>query len=290
MYIGSRCTAGCACHLVPDTGDTEGFETIRRKLDAEIARAQARGRDDADITAYENAVVAAAQGLAAINAEIDANYDKEYALIQLISDSSERETALSNLNQRYNAERRQAALEYAALLADIALPVFKQENIQQAATDIDLLTQKLREYSAASESDKPQILEELNQLTAGMDEGSLVEYIGLLTQIQSLLDSGLTETEVQSMFPEINFSTALDQIAAIQSFLKGRETLLPGLSSIFGEALPDEMITLTTDLDMTGAQARWDEFAANPGAITTDAIIANYADAEGAINTILILK
>lgn len=97
---------------------------------------------------------------------------KEYALIQLISDSSERETALSNLNQRYNAERRQAALEYAALLADIALPVFKQENIQQAATDIDLLTQKLREYSAAGESDKPQILEELNQLTTGMDEGS----------------------------------------------------------------------------------------------------------------------
>ena len=282
-FIDAREAIQIKYNLVPDTGNTEGFETIRRKLDAEVARAQARGQDDADVTVYENAVVAAAQGLAAINSEIDANYDKEYALIQLISDSSERETALSNLNQRYNAERRQAALEYAALLADIALPVFKQENIQQAATDIDLLTQKLREYSAAGESDKPQILEELNQLTTGMDEGSLVEYIGLLTQIQSLLDSGLTEDEVQAMFPEIDFSTALDQIAAIQSFLKGRETLLPGLASIFGEALPDEMITLTTDLDMTGAQARWDEFAANPGAITTDAIIASYADAENAV-------
>lgn len=31
---------------------------------------------------------------------------------------------------------------------------------------------------------------------------------------------------------------------------------------------------------MTGAPARWDEFAANPGAITTDAIISGYADAE----------
>lgn len=270
-------------NLVPATGDAEGFETIRKKLEAEVARAQARGQSDADITVYENAVVAAAQGLATVNSQIDANYDKEYALIQLISDSAERETALANLNQRYNAERRQAALEYAELLADIALPVFQQENIQQAASDIDLLTQKLREYSAAGETEKPQILEDLNQLTAGMDESSLVEYIGLLTQIQSLLDSGLTEEEIQSKFPEIDFSTALDQIAAIQSFLKGRESLLPGLSSMFGEALPDEMVTMTTDLDMTGAQARWDEFAANPGVITTDAIIASYADAEGVV-------
>ena len=31
---------------------------------------------------------------------------------------------------------------------------------------------------------------------------------------------------------------------------------------------------------MTGAQARWDEFAANPGVITTDAIIASYQENE----------
>ena len=34
------------------------------------------------------------------------------------------------------------------------------------------------------------------------------------------------------------------------------------------------MLTIATDLDMTGAQERWDTFAADPGAITTDAIIA----------------
>lgn len=51
---------------------------------------------------------------------------------------------------------------------------------------------------------------------------------------------------------------------------------------MFGEALPEEALKIATDLDMTGAQARWDEFAANPGAITTEAIISGFQDAENA--------
>lgn len=189
-------------------------------------RAQARGKQDADVTVYENAVVAAAQGLAAMNSEIDAQYDKEYALIQLIEDSAERQAAMDALNARYNENRRAAAQEYAALLADIVMPVWEQENIQQAAADVDTLTQKLREYSAANETEKPALLEDLNAITAAMDEGAMTEYIAILTQIQSLLDSGMSEAEVQAMFPEIDFSTALEQIASIQAFLNNSEVEL----------------------------------------------------------------
>ena len=134
--------------------DADGFDTIRQKLEAEVARAQARGKQDADVTVYENAVVAAAQGLAAMNAEIDAQYDKEYALIQLIEDSTERQNAMEALNAKYNENRRDAALEYAALLSDVVPKVWAQADIQQAASDVDTLTQKLREYSAAGESRK----------------------------------------------------------------------------------------------------------------------------------------
>lgn len=62
-------------HLTPE--DVDGFDTIRQKLEAEVARAQARGKQDADVTVYENALVAAAEGLAAVNQQIDAQYDKE---------------------------------------------------------------------------------------------------------------------------------------------------------------------------------------------------------------------
>ena len=161
------------------------------------------------------------------------------------------------------------------------MPVWQQEDIQGAAADIDALTQKLREYSAADESEKPGILEDINEITAAMDEGAVTEYIALLMQVQSLLDSGMTEAEVQSLFPELDFSGAMDQIAAIQTFLTDRKNLLPGLESMFSEAIPDEVLKIATDLDMTGAQARWDEFAQNPGAITTEAIISGYGQQEG---------
>ena len=260
--------------------DADGFDTIRQKLEAEVARAQARGKQDADVTVYENAVVAAAQGLAAMNAEIDAQYDKEYALIQLIEDSTERQNAMEALNAKYNENRRNAALEYAALLSDVVPKVWAQADIQQAASDVDTLTQKLREYSAAGETEKPALLADLSAIAAAMDEGAMTEYLAMLTQIQSLLDSGLSESEIQAMFPEIDFTTALEQIAAIQTFLNNREVELPGLAEMFGDALPEEVLTIATDLDMTGAQERWDTFAADPGAITTDAIIAELREDE----------
>ena len=260
--------------------DADGFDTIRQKLEAEVARAQARGKTDADVTVYENAVVAAAQGLAAMNAEIDAQYDKEYALIQLIEDSTERQNAMEALNAKYNENRRNAALEYAALLSDVVPKVWAQADIQKAASDVDTLTRKLREYSAAGETEKPALLEDLNAIAAAMDEGAMTEYLAMLTQIQSLLDSGLSESEIQAMFPEIDFTTALEQIAAIQTFLNNRELELPGLAEMFGDALPEEVLTIAADLDMTGAQERWDAFAADPGAITTDAIIAELREDE----------
>lgn len=261
--------------------DTDGFAKIRQQMEAEIARAQAAGKSDADVSVYEDAMVAAAEGMAAVNAQIDAQYDKEFQLIQLITDSTERQAALDDLNARYNAQRQAAALEYAETMASVVMPVWNQPDIQAAATDIDTLTQKLREYSAANESEKPQLLEDLNEITSTMDEGAITEYIALLMQVQSLLDSGMSEAEVQNLFPELDFSGAMDQIASIKTFLSNHENLLPGLDDMFSEAIPEEVLTIATDLDMTGAQERWTEFAANPGAITTEAIVTGFTQQEG---------
>ena len=261
--------------------DTDGFAKIRQQMEAEIARAQATGKSDADVSVYEDAMVAAAEGMAAVNAQIDAQYDKEFQLIQLITDSTERQAALDDLNARYNAQRQAAALEYAETMASVVMPVWNQPDIQAAATDIDTLTQKLREYSAANESEKPQLLEDLNEITSTMDEGAITEYIALLMQVQSLLDSGMSEAEVQNLFPELDFSGAMDQIASIKTFLSNHENLLPGLDDMFSEAIPEEVLTIATDLDMTGAQERWAEFAENPGAITTEAIVTGFTQQEG---------
>ena len=264
--------------------DTDGFDTIRNKVEAEVARAEARGQE-VSATVYENAMVAAAEGMSAVNSSLDEQYDKEYALIQLIENSAERQQALDALNAKYNSDRRAAAMEYAQLMADVVMPVWQQDDIQTAKTQVGDLMQLLRQYSAAStDAEKKSFLPQLNQLTASMDEGALTEYIGLLTQIQSLLDSGMSESEVQAMFPDIDFSSALEQLAAIQTYLNQNkwDTNLTSLNEMFGEAIGEEVLKITTDLDMTGAQARWDEWASNPGAITTEAVIQGYTEAENA--------
>ena len=260
--------------------DTDGFEGIAQKVEAEVARAQARGQSGADVSVYENAVKAAAEGMAAVNTELDAQYDKEYAVIQLIEDSAERQSALDALNTRYNEDRLAAAREYAQTLAGVVMPVWEQEDIQQANQQVDTLLTKLREYSMAGEGEKPAILQDLADLSAEMDEGALTEYLGLLTQIQSLLDSGMSESEIQAMFPDIDVSGLMDQFAGVADYIDLIKTDLPGLYSMFNESLPEEVLKIATDLDMTGAQARWNEFAANPGAITTEAIITGYANSE----------
>ena len=261
--------------------DTDGFEGIAQKVEAEVARAQARGQSGADASVYENAVKAAAEGMAAVNAELDAQYDKEYAVVQLIEDSTERQNALDELNARYNENRLAAAREYAQTLAGVVMPVWEQDDIQQANQQVDTLLTKLREYSMAGEGEKPAILEDLADLSSEMDEGALTEYLSLITQIQSLMDSGMSEEEVQSMFPEIDVSGLMDQFAGVADYIDLIKTDLPGLYSMFNESLPEEVLKIATDLDMTGAQARWNEFAANPGAITTEAIISGYTEAEG---------
>ena len=266
-------------HLTP--ADTEGFEEIGRRVEAEVTRAKARGQSDADVSVYENAVKAAAEGMAAVNRELDAQYDKEREVIQLMEDASERQSALDGLNARYNENRLAAAREYAATLAGVVMPVWEQDSIRQANQQIDSLLTKLREYSMAGEGDKPKILEDLANLSTEMDEGALTEYLGLLTQIQSLMDSGLGESEVQTLFPDIDVSSLMDQFAGIAEYIGLIKTDLPGLYSMFHESLPEEALKIATDLDMTGAQARWNEFAANPGAITTEAIITGYQEGEG---------
>ena len=77
--------------------------------------------------------------MAAVNTGLDAQYDKEYAVIQLIEDSAERQSALDALNTRYNEDRLTAAREYAQTLAGVVMPVWEQEDIQQANQQVDSL-------------------------------------------------------------------------------------------------------------------------------------------------------
>ena len=143
--IDSREAIEVKYHLTE--ADTDGFATIRQKVEAAVARAQSSGKTDADMSVYEDAVVAAAEGMAAINASLSEQYDKEYALIQLMENEGERQIALDALNEKYNNDRRAAALEYAQTLSGVTMPVWNQESVQEAKTQVADVFSLLREWS-----------------------------------------------------------------------------------------------------------------------------------------------
>jgi hypothetical protein len=88
------------------------------------------------------------------------------------------------------------------------------------------------------------------------------------------MDGGMTETEVQTLFPELDFSGNMEPLASLADFASQRSGELEGLSTILNGLIPEEMQKLAVDLDLTEAKKRWEEFAANPGAITPDAVIS----------------
>ena len=58
------------------------------------------------------------------------------------------------------------------------------------------------------------------------------------------------------MFPDIDVSGLMDQFAGVADYIDLIKTDLPGLYSMFNESLPEEVLKIATDLDMTGAQER----------------------------------
>lgn len=269
-------------NLVPD--GENGYAQILQGIETEKAKAQARGQKHVDNSVYERGLTATAQGYSAVTAVIDERYDAEYKVIQLMAEGSDKTAAQAALDAQYNADRKAAAQEYADVLKQIVLPVWNEDGIQQASADMDKLMQLFREYSTIGGDgyQDPALLTQMDALTSGMNEDDLVSYIGLLQQVQSLLDGGMSEAEVQAMFPEFDFSQNLDELAALADFASQRSGELEGLSKILNEMIPEEMQKLAVDLDLTLAQQRWAEFASNPGVITTDAVIGNYTQAEEA--------
>ena len=65
-------------NLVPDGVD--GYAKILEELEIERARAFARGESDIDVSYYEKALTATAQGHAAVQKSIDERYASEYAV------------------------------------------------------------------------------------------------------------------------------------------------------------------------------------------------------------------
>lgn len=258
-------------------GGNTAYDQIAQKVAAAEARAKAMGQDvSADL--YEEANLAAAEGYAAVIQNINDEYDAEYASIMQLSSAQERNQRLTELDAQYAQQRAQAARDYADSTTYFMEQVYNSDTMQKTKSQMTELYNLLQQYANTSGSDasKSAILTQIETLTSEMDEGELTEYLTTLTQIASLMSSGMTNEEVSALFPDINVDDALAMYAAIGDYLdqyKSLEAIKP-LAEMFNEAVPEEIITITADLNLEAAKAAWEAFAANPGSsIMTEAYI-----------------
>lgn len=270
-------------------GGTEAYDTIAKKVRAAEARAAAMGQK-VDSSLYEEATLAASQGYAAVLQQMNDQYDAEYEKIIQINDATERNTQLTALNEKYTAQRAAAAKEFANASQGYVTTLLNSDDTKKTEGQLNTLLAKLKELSDATAAgqDTSGILTELNTLTQGMDEGALTEYLTMLTQISSLASSGLSAEEIQTLFPDVDFTNVdemLEKFAAIGQYLnqfKGAKEIAP-LNEMVNGAVSEEVLQIATDLNLDGAKAAWTAFAADPGAaITTDAYVSMWELSEEA--------
>lgn len=260
----------------------KGFGEIERSADAALARAKAAGTDTAQV--YEDALVASAQGMAEINRQLDAEYDQRYKLVQLMDDetqAAEKQARLTELDAWYQQQRYENGMQYAAAMGKYLQPVWESEDIEQTTKDLSELYTLLTDY-ANNKADATA----LSAFTDGLDKDRITEYYTLMTQVQSLLSQGLGMDELseQLNIDPMQLQTAYDMLKQIGTQLAGMDTdkVLEPLRSMFGGSLAEELITVSTSLNLDGARADWEEFAKNPGTdVFTDAIVEAYHEAEG---------
>lgn len=270
-------------------GGTEAYDVIAKKVRAAEARAAAMGQE-VDSSLYQEATLAASQGYAAVLQQMNDQYDAEYEKIIQINDATERNTQLTALNEKYTAQRAAAAKEFANASQGYVTTLLNSDDTKKTEGQLNTLLAKLKELSDATAAgqDTSGILTELNTLTQGMDEGALTEYLTMLTQISSLASSGLSAEEIQTLFPDVDFTNVdemLEKFAAIGQYLnqfKGAKEIAP-LNEMVNGAVSEEVLQIATDLNLDGAKAAWTAFAADPGAaITTDAYVSMWALSEEA--------
>lgn len=273
-------------------GGTEAYDTIAKKVRAAEARAAAMGQE-VDSSLYQEATLAASQGYAAVLQQMNDQYDAEYEKIIQINDATERNTQLTALNEKYTAQRAAAAKEFANASQGYVTTLLNSDDTKKTEDQLNTLYAKLKELDDAMAANAGQntisgILTELNTMTQGMDEGALTEYLTMLTQISSLASSGLSAEEIQTLFPDVDFTNVdemLEKFAAIGQYLnqfKGAKEIAP-LNEMYNGAVSEEVLQIATDLNLDGAKAAWTAFAADPGAaITTDAYVSMWELSEEA--------
>lgn len=232
--------------------DKSGYDKILEGMDAEIARMYARGQsDNADPTLYGDVLNGLAEGRKAYNETLDASYDKQYAEIQLIQDQAERTKALEALNKQYNEQREAGEKAYQDSVLKAASQAWEATNAEEQENKLYELAQLLGDVKEID----PVAIDKW--VTDNIDEGAMTSMIALAEQLAATGDED-----------------SIARLDGIRRVIEGivniaDENNLSGLSEIFGEAIPEEVLRIVGELDMEGATETWNTWKSDKETLNT---------------------
>lgn len=243
------------------SADTSGFDQIITNMQAEVARMNASGEIDA--TVYGDTLNALAQGQQAYNDALNESYNAQYAQIQSIQDAATREAALAALNEQYNQQRLEGERAYQQAVQDAGTAAM-EANKDSFSEQYQLI----EDISTAIGNVDSIKFEALDDLTAGLDEGTIASMVALIQQLQS---SGMSNEEIfaQTGVDAAKLLSIIQQIRDTSAEVEGLE----GLNQMFGEALPSEVTDILIGLDMTQAAADWEAFMEGKNPFETEGTV-----------------
>jgi hypothetical protein len=242
--------------LKPDSENGNPFEEITTNVDAALSRG-AKGTD-----VWADAYAAATQGLAQYNEALQQEYDRQYALIQLIEDDGERKQALNNLNQWWNETSAQGVDKY----TEAVNYAMEATNVFGEGGSFDGMDDKLKDiYGWIVELSKNPgdnaTYEKLASALSDLDETQIVEMTAALQSMQAAAENSGTELSDEAQ-TAVTTLTLLKNILNDETLQKGLPSdLMESINNMFGEGLDNEVLQIYAALDAQSLEESYKAWA-----------------------------
>ena len=230
--------------LKPDSANGNAFEQIQTNIDSALSRG-AKGTD-----VWADAYAAATQGLEQYNQAIQQEYDRQYAVIQLMENDGERKQALQSLNDWWNTMAEGGVKSYSEAVAY----AMERTDVFGEGGSFDGLDDKLSNIrqlmlTVAENPGDNGALAQLSDALSELDEAQIVELTTALTTMKAAAEQSGTElsADAQSTLATLEGIKALVSDEKLQSGFS--ESLIESLNSMFGEKLDSEVLQVYAALD-----------------------------------------
>lgn len=243
-----------------------GFDQVIQSAEAALSR----GGDPAQV--WADTYSAATQGAAAYTDALNAEYDAQYAALQLLDDTvvgtdglTERQRALAELTAWYNEQAAQGTREYYDTLAQVldltGEGMFGDGGeYTETAGRLERINALMDELSQTTDTTtRNKLTTELADELKELDETQIVELTSALTSMQAAAEQSGVELDE-------TYAGVLEDIQAIKQSLNVNEDtfgadLLESLQNMFGENLDNEVLQVYGALNFDSLESSYKAWA-----------------------------